>query len=197
MMTGPVDDVLEKIVEEYLARRTAFVRDKAYTLAYAVHFDVTVQVDATAGDPEVLVEQRGIIPLAMTDLSDIEDDAWRDQCREIELQLCPEGWPEVAEWKVAHPLGFSPPEWEDGQLIFRYNARSIAMCTLALDDAQFERYVTALFRWLGRARELWIEQITSGVYGGLDAVTQLVDPDAYETLTTAHPNLKPSEIFGS
>ena len=108
-MTGPVDDVLEKIVEEYLARRTAFVRDKAYALAYAVHFDVTVQVDATAGDPEVLVEQRGIIPLAMTDLSDIEDDAWRDQCREIELQLCPEGWPEVAEWKAAHPLGFSPP----------------------------------------------------------------------------------------
>ena len=195
-MTGPVDDVLEKFVEEYLARRTAFVRDKAYALAYAVHFDVTVQVDATAGDPEVLVEQRGIIPLAMTDLSDIEDDSWREQCHEIELQLCPEGWPEVAEWKHAHPLGFSPPEWEDGQLIFRYNPRAIATCTLALEDAQFERYVTALFRWIGRAREL----DRADHLGCLRRPRRghaARGPHAYEILTTAHPNLKPSEIFGS
>ena len=90
-----------------------------------------------------------------------------------------------------------PPEWVDGQLIFRYNARGIALCTLALDDADFERYVDALFRWLGKARELWIEQVTSGVYGGLDVITRFVDPDAYEILTSAHPHLKPSEIFGS
>ena len=65
-MTGPVDDVLEQIVEDYLARRTSYVRDRAYSLAYSVHYDVTVQVDATAGDPEVLIEQKGIIPVAMS-----------------------------------------------------------------------------------------------------------------------------------
>ncbi len=196
-MTGPVDDVLEQIVEDYLSRRTAYVRDRAYSLAYAVHYDVTVQVDATAGDPEVLIEQKGIIPVAMTDLDDIEDETWREQCREIEEELCPEGFPEVTDWKASHPLGFAPPEWIDGQLICRYNARCIALCTLALDDPQFEQYVNALFRWLGRARELWIEQVTSGVYGGIDVVTRFVDPDAYEVLTSAHPHLKPSEIFGS
>ena len=58
--------------------RTSYVRDRAYSLAYLVHYDVTVQVDATAGDPEVLIEQKGIIPVAMTDLDDIEDEAWRD-----------------------------------------------------------------------------------------------------------------------
>ena len=196
-MTPPVDDVLEQIVEDYLSRRTSYVRDRAYSLAYAVHYDVTVQVDATAGDPEVLIEQRGIIPVAMTDVGDIEDEAWRDQCREIEEELCPGGFPEVEQWKASYPLGFQPPEWVDGQLIFRYNARSIALCTLALDDADFERYVVALFRWLGRARELWIEQVTSGVYGSLEVVTRFVDPDAFEILTSAHPHLKPSEIFGS
>ena len=196
-MTGPVDDVLEQIVEDYLARRTSYVRDRAYSLAYSVHYDVTVQVDATAGDPEVLIEQKGIIPVAMTDLEDIEDEAWREQCREIEDELCPGGFPEVEQWKASHPLGFASPEWVDGQLIFRYNARGIALCTLALDDADFERYVDALFRWLGKARELWIEQVTSGVYGGLDVITRFVDPDAYEILTSAHPHLKPGEIFGS
>ncbi|HTN80584.1 MAG TPA: hypothetical protein VMK16_12975 [Acidimicrobiales bacterium] len=196
-MTGPVDDVLEQIVEDYLSRRTSYVRDRAYALAYAVHYDVTVQVDATAGDPEVLIEQRGIIPVAMTDLEDIEDEAWREQCREIEEELCPDGFPEVELWKANHPLGFQPPEWVDGQLVFRYNARSIALCTLALDDDEFERYVNALFRWLGKARELWIEQVTSGLYGGLDVITRFVDPDAYEVLTSAHPHLKPGEIFGA
>jgi hypothetical protein len=196
-MTPPVDDVLEQIVEDYLSRRTAYVRDRAYSLAYAVHYEVTVQVDATAGDPEVLIEQMGIIPVAMTDLDDIEDEGWREQCREIEEELCPGGFPEVEEWKASHPLGFQPPEWVDGQLIFRYNARSIALCTLALDDADFERYVIALFGWLAKARELWIEQVTSGVYGSLEVVTRFVDPDAFEILTSAHPHLKPSEIFGS
>ena len=145
----------------------------------------------------MLIEQRGIIPVAMTDLEDIEDEAWRDQCREIEEELCPGGFPEVEQWKASYPLGFQPPEWVDGQLVFRYNARGIALCTLALDDADFERYVIALFRWLGRARELWIEQVTSGVYGSLEVVTRFVDPDAFEILTSAHPHLKPSEIFGS
>ena len=73
-MTPPVDDVLEQIVEDYLSRRTSYVRDRAFSLAYAVHYEVTVQIDATAGDPEVLIEQSGIIPVAMTDLEDIEDD---------------------------------------------------------------------------------------------------------------------------
>ena len=184
-MTPPVDDVLEQIVEDYLSRRTSYVRDRAFSLAYAVHYEVTVQIDATVGDPEVLIEQRGIIPVAMTDLEDIEDEAWRDQCREIEEELCPGGFPEVEQWKASYPLGFQPPEWVDGQLIFRFNARSIALCTLALDDADFERYVIALFRWLGRARELWIEQVTSGVYGSLEVVTRFVDPDAFEILTSA------------
>ena len=196
-MTPPVDDVLEQIVEDYLSRRTSYVRDRAFSLAYAVHYEVTVQIDATAGDPEVLIEQRGIIPVAMTDLEDIEDEAWHDRCREIEEELCPGGFPEVEQWKASYPLGFQPPEWVDGQLIFRFNTRSIALCTLALDDADFERYVIALFRWLGRARELWIEQVTSGVYGSLEVVTRFVDPDAFEILTSAHPHLKPSEIFGS
>ena len=39
--------------------------------------------------------------------------------------------------------------------------------------------------------------MTSGVYDGLEVVTRFVDPDAYEILTSAHPHLKPSEIFGS
>ena len=103
-MTPPVDDVLEQIVEDYLSRRTSYVRERAFSLAYAVHYEVTVQIDATAGDPEVLIEQRGIIPVAMTDLEDIEDEAWRDQCREIEEELCPGGFPEVGRRAADLPL---------------------------------------------------------------------------------------------
>ena len=44
------------------------------------------------------------------------------QCREIEEELCPGGFPEVEQWKARYPLGFQPPEWVDGQLVFRYNA---------------------------------------------------------------------------
>ena len=35
------------------------------------------------------------------------------------------------------------------------------------------------------------------LYGSLEVVTRFVDPDAFEILTSAHPHLKPSEIFGS
>ena len=107
-MTGPVDDVLEQIVEDYLSRRTSYVRDRAYSLAYAVHYEVTVQVDATAGDPEVLIEQNGIIPVAMTDLEDIEDEAWREQCREIEEEICPGGFPEVDRVEGEQPARLRP-----------------------------------------------------------------------------------------
>ena len=62
MMTPPVDDVLEQIVEDYSVPTHLIRQGPGVLAAYAVHYEVTVQIDATAATRGA-DRAEGIIPL--------------------------------------------------------------------------------------------------------------------------------------